>query len=71
MSVPLLNIIYEELNDLKQNSIDENIPIENSIIIIDDFANAMKDNDLSLYLNKMIIIARHLAVCFIFTPQSY
>lgn len=66
-----LSNIYEELNDLKENSISEGIPIENSIVIIDDFANALKDNELSLYLNKMIIKARHLSCCFIFTLQSY
>ena len=34
-------IIYEELNDLKQNAIDDGTAIENSIIIIDDYANAL------------------------------
>ena len=71
LSIAILNDIYEELNDLKQNSIDENIPIENSIIIIDDYANQLKDNDLTIFLNKMIIKARHLSCCFIFTLQSY
>jgi len=71
LEIPTLARIYDELNELKENSISEGVPIENSIIIIDDFANALKENDLALYLNKMIIKARHLAVCFIFTLQSY
>ena len=71
LSIAILNNIYEELNDLKQNAIDENIPIENSIIIIDDYANQLKDNDLTIFLNKMIVKARHLSCCFIFTLQSY
>lgn len=66
-----LSNIYKELNELKEASIDEGIPIENSIIIIDDFANALKDHDLTQYLNKMIVKARHLSCCFIFTLQSY
>lgn len=71
LTIKELENIYDELNELKQNSINENIPIENSIIIIDDFANALKDNDLTVYLNKMIVKARHLACCFIFTLQNY
>ena len=71
LSIPILNTIYEELNDLKQNAIDEGTPIENSIIIIDDYANALKDHELTVFLNKLIIKARHLSCCFIFTLQSY
>ena len=71
LTIGLLDEIYNELNDLKENSIIEGIPIEYSIIIIDDYANALKDNELSIYLNKMIIKARHLSCCFIFTLQSY
>ena len=33
--------------------------------------NEEKDNDLTVYLNKTIIKARHLACCFIFTLQNY
>ena len=71
LTIRKLETIYNELNDLKENSINDNIPIENSIIIIDDFANALKDNDLTVYLNKMIIKSRHIACCFIFTLQNY
>ena len=71
LTIRKLETIYNELNDLKENSINDNIPIENSIIIIDDFANSLKDNDLTVYLNKMIIKARHLSCCFIFTLQNY
>lgn len=71
LTIKELENIYQELNDLKENSINDNIAIENSIIIIDDFANALKDNDLTIFLNKMIVKARHLACCFIFTLQNY
>ena len=71
LDIETLDEIYNELNDFKENSINEGIDIENSIIIIDDYANALKDNDLTIYLNKMIIKARHLSCCFLFTLQSY
>jgi hypothetical protein len=71
LSIPTLNVIYNELNEFKEQSIEENLPIETSIIIIDDFANALKENELTIFLNKMIIKARHLSCCFIFTLQSY
>lgn len=71
LDIETLDEIYNELNEFKENSINEGIDIENSIIIIDDYANALKDNDLTIYLNKMIIKARHLSCCFLFTLQSY
>jgi hypothetical protein len=71
LDIKTLDMIYNELNEFKENSIIDGVPIENSVIIIDDYANALKDNDLTVYLNKMIIKARHLSCCFIFTLQSY
>ena len=71
LSVELLNNIYEELNELKENAIAEGLPLENNCIVIDDMANNLKDNDLIIFLNKMIIKARHLNCCFVFTLQSY
>jgi hypothetical protein len=71
LTIQTLDIIYNELNEFKENSILEGSPIENSVVIIDDFANALKENDLTIFLNKMIIKARHLSCCFIFTLQSY
>ena len=71
LTISKLNDIYHELNELKESSINDGTPIENSIIIIDDYANALKDNDLTIFLNKMIIKARHLSCCFIFTLQNF
>jgi ABC-type dipeptide/oligopeptide/nickel transport system ATPase component len=71
LTIKKLERIYTELNELKEKSINENLPIENSIIIIDDFGNDLKNNDLTMFLNKMIIKARHLSCCFIFTLQNY
>ena len=67
LSVDQLQNIYDELLDIKENSKN----IEYSCIIIDDFASDLKNQDIILQLNKMIIKARHLACSFIFTLQSY
>jgi hypothetical protein len=40
-------------------------------VIIDDFANNIKDKALLRELNSMLIKARHLNCSFIFTVQSY
>ena len=45
--------------------------IEYSAIIIDDFADALKDVNIQKQLSKMMIKARHLKTAFIFTLQSY
>jgi len=50
---------------------DEITEIQYSCIIIDDFANDLKNPDIQRQLNKMIIKARHLCCCFIFTLQSF
>jgi hypothetical protein len=61
-----LENIYQELVLIKKDK-----KIEYSCIIIDDFADALKDNDIIQQLNKMIIKARHISCAFIFTLQSY
>ena len=45
--------------------------IQYSCIIIDDFADQLKNPAISLFLSKFIIKARHLCCSFIFTLQSY
>ena len=71
LTIEYLENIYETLNDLKEDCIENDEPLETSLIIIDDMANVLKDNDLVQVLNKMIIKSRHLSVCWIFTLQSY
>lgn len=67
----------EALNDLREDLVktkegrekdDDN---EYSLVIIDDFANNIKDKALLRELNSMLIKARHLNCSFIFTVQSY
>ena len=75
MTVDILHSIYEQLNDLKEGKnktdSDDEDEIEYNCIIIDDFADVLKDKDIERVLNMMIIKARHLRCGFIFTLQSY
>jgi hypothetical protein len=63
----LLDTIYEELRDIKKNSEEQ----EYSLVIIDDMADSLKNNDIEKKLSQMLIKARHLSCAFIFTLQSY
>jgi hypothetical protein len=62
--------IREELMDRKVEA-DEDEEQEYSCVIIDDFANDLKDKGIQRLLNSMLIKARHLNCAFIFTLQSY
>lgn len=62
---------YLESSESESDEEDEITEIEYSCIIIDDFANDLKNNDIEKQLNKMLIKARHLCCMFIFTLQSY
>lgn len=58
--------IYKELEEKKVNK--EN---EYSLIILDDMADALKDNDIQRLLNKMMVKSRHLQVSWIISLQAY
>ena len=64
---------FVEYEDSSSESDDEDAitDIQYSCVIIDDFADSLKDNDIQRQLNKMLIKARHLCCMFIFTLQSY
>lgn len=55
----------------EQEDKDEITEIQYNCIIIDDFADVLKDKNIQIQLNKMIIKARHLCCAFVFTLQSY
>jgi uncharacterized protein involved in tolerance to divalent cations len=57
--------------DDDSDSDEEAKEVQYSAIIIDDFADALKNKDIALQLSKMIIKARHICCSFIFTLQSY
>ena len=50
---------------------EEEHEIEYSAIIIDDFADQLKNTSIQKFLNKFIIKARHLCVSFFITLQAY
>jgi hypothetical protein len=82
LTVELLENVYETCYALREDydtemakkpedrEYEEKPEISYNCIIIDDFANALKDNDIQIQLNKMIIKSRHLCLFFVFTLQS-
>jgi GTPase SAR1 family protein len=69
LTVGLLEDLYERLCDFKNN--EKKGKVMYNCIIIDDFADSLKNNAIVLQLNKMLIKARHIRCSFIFTLQSY
>ena len=67
LTVELLEGIYSQLCEMKESNEEQ----EYNIIVIDDMASSLKENDIQKTLNKMLIKARHLNCAFIFTLQSY
>jgi hypothetical protein len=65
-----LEDLYSELKDRKEEHDDED-EMEYNCVIIDDMASTLKEKDVQRLLNTMLIKARHLNTCFIFTLQSY
>jgi len=62
--------LKEELMKMKEDREDDE-ENEYTLVIFDDWANAMKDKAILRELNQMLIKARHLNCSFIFTVQSY
>jgi hypothetical protein len=67
LTVELLEGIYTQLVDIKENAEET----EYNCVILDDQADALKDNNIQRQLNRMLIKSRHLHCGFIFTLQSY
>ena len=65
-----LNELYDELKSRKEDR-EEDDDMEYNCVIIDDMASSLKEKDVQRLLNTMLIKARHLNTCFIFTLQSY
>lgn len=62
--------MFDGVDDVKDDD-DEPKEIQYSVIIIDDYANVLKENAIQIQLNKMMIKSRHLCCAFIFTLQAY
>lgn len=67
LTVELLEGIYSQLCEMKESNEEQ----EYNLIVVDDMASSLKENDIQKVLNKMLIKARHLNCAFIFTLQSY
>lgn len=70
LTAEALDDIKDELTSIKEDREDDDMP-EYSLVIIDDFANNLKDKHIVAKLNSMLIKARHLNCHFLFTVQSY
>lgn len=68
-----VDIIKKKEYDSDGESIDSEPEkeIEYSLCIIDDMADMLKEIDITKYLSKMLIKARHLKLSFVFLIQSY
>jgi hypothetical protein len=71
LSASLLYEIYDELKIIKEERSKNKKRQHYNLIIIDDFADVMKNKDILTILSKMLIKARHINTGFIFTLQSY
>ena len=71
LNIDVIESIYTEIMELKLQALENKEPIEHSVIIIDDYANDLKDNDITMSLKNLLIKSRHLNCFFIFTLQAY
>jgi len=67
----VLENIYEELMDLKRECIEDGFPMETSCLIIDDFANDLKNKEIIKILKRILTKSRHIGCSIIFTLQAY
>ena len=67
----VLDDIYSEIVELKKEAIEDDRDIEHTCIIIDDFADGLKDKEIINKLKTILIKSRHLNTFFIFTLQAY
>ena len=65
-TVSALSEIYKELEEKKEEKLNEY-----SLIILDDLADCLKNNDVQVLMNKMMIKSRHLQVSWIISLQAY
>ena len=63
--------VYDDDEEFESEEEEEEKEIQYSCVIIDDYADSLKDNAIQKQLNKMLIKARHLCCGFIFTLQSF
>ena len=64
LTVPILDGIYEKLNENSKEGY-------NSLLIIDDFQQRLKDPDISKALERVVIKTRHLRTTSFYLVQNY
>ena len=67
----VLENIYEELMELKHSCLEDGYDMETSCLIIDDFANDLKDKQIIKILKRILTKSRHIGCSIIFTLQAY
>jgi hypothetical protein len=65
----ILYDLFTTLDEIKKSRVGKK-PHYN-LVVIDDMADRLKDNNIQIALNKLLIKARHLNAGWIFTLQSY
>lgn len=65
------NVYDDDDEGSESDSSDDEAEIQYTCVILDDWADKLKDIDIQKMLNKMLIKARHLCCSFIFTLQTY
>jgi hypothetical protein len=68
---PVITYADIDSSSESESDSDDEDDVQYSCIIIDDFADQLKDKNIQIQLNKMLIKSRHSCCSFIFTLQSY
>jgi hypothetical protein len=71
LTAELLETIYDNTLELKIEALENKTPIEHTIVIVDDYASDLKENDIIQALKKILTKSRHINTFFIFTLQAY
>ena len=71
LSLDVLENIYSDLIEIKEDATTNKKKQKYNLVIIDDYADNLKNKSMISILNKLLIKARHLNCSFIFTLQSY
>jgi hypothetical protein len=67
----LLHEIHEDCLERKEDSLENDTPIEHTCVMIDDFGAQLKDNDIQYALKQIMNVARHAGLYIVFICQTY
>lgn len=66
LSSEMLNVIYDELQQLKLKNISDKEPPQYNCVVVDDMADQLKDKEIEKTLKKILSKSRHVNTMFIF-----